>query len=250
MDDARKGKATLLVISVWNFHSVITQNGTRQPTALAICRDIRIGDYWYRVSRPTIGTSRKTWVAHWNRVRLALEKEIQIVGVLKDVHTGKCSVENTFDCSGARAQADGSALWLRLLPRNEVGCDVRQIDIEQLTSDSGISYQEETESKLHEALRRSPDERQARLENAAKFPKSITVSSTVWVRNYDVVAETLFRANGICEGCKQPAPFLRQSDGTPYLEVHHTLPLSTGGEDTLANTIALCPNCHRRAHYG
>jgi 5-methylcytosine-specific restriction protein A len=26
--------------------------------------------------------------------------------------------------------------------------------------------------------------------------------------------------------------------------------LSTGGEDTLENAIALCPNCHRRAHFG
>lgn len=250
MDDARKGKAKLLVTSIWNYHSIITPNGTRQPTVLAICQDIQTGDYWYRISRPTVGTKRKTWVAHWNRVHLALEQKIQIVGVLKDVHTGNCSIENTFGCSDAREQTDGSALWLRLLPHNEIGCDVRQIDIEQLTSDSGSSTHEGTENELHEALQRSPEERLARLQNAPKFPESKTVPTTIWVRNYDVVAEALHLANGICEGCKQPAPFLRQSDGTPYLEVHHKVPLSVGGEDTLENTIALCPNCHRRAHYG
>nr|WP_275041241.1 HNH endonuclease signature motif containing protein [Halomonas meridiana] len=46
------------------------------------------------------------------------------------------------------------------------------------------------------------------------------------------------------------APFNRKSDGSPYLEVHHRKPLAEGGDDTVANAIALCPNCHRAAHYG
>ena len=36
----------------------------------------------------------------------------------------------------------------------------------------------------------------------------------------------------------------------PFLEVHHVKSLSDGGEDTLDNVIALCPNCHREKHYG
>ncbi|HDR7378766.1 TPA: HNH endonuclease [Bacillus toyonensis] len=39
-------------------------------------------------------------------------------------------------------------------------------------------------------------------------------------------------------------------DGTPYLEVHHVVPLATGGEDSVENAVALCQNCHRKAHYG
>ena len=69
------------------------------------------------------------------------------------------------------------------------------------------------------------------------------------MRNPDVVVEALLRANGVCERCKKPAPFARRSDGTPYLEVHHRIPLAVGGEDTVENAIALCPNCHRAAHY-
>ena len=46
-------------------------------------------------------------------------------------------------------------------------------------------------------------------------------------RHPDVVAEVLVRAQGSCERCHQPAPFLRRSDGTPYLEVHHLIPLGT-----------------------
>ena len=34
----------------------------------------------------------------------------------------------------------------------------------------------------------------------------------------------------------------------PYLEVHHVIWLSRGGEDSTTNTVALCPNCHTRMH--
>ena len=61
---------------------------------------------------------------------------------------------------------------------------------------------------------------------------------------------TLRRAKGYCEKCGCKAPFIRKSDNTPYLEVHHTIPLSEGGADNLDNTIALCPNCHRELHFG
>ncbi len=58
----------------------------------------------------------------------------------------------------------------------------------------------------------------------------------------------LSRANGVCEGCKKQAPF-QKPDGTPYLEPHHTLKLADDGPDHPKHVIALCPNCHRKAHY-
>ncbi|WP_244103918.1 HNH endonuclease [Burkholderia ambifaria] len=45
--------------------------------------------------------------------------------------------------------------------------------------------------------------------------------------------------------CKEPAPFLRKKDHTPYLDVHHKQRLADDGDDTIENAIALCPNCHR-----
>ena len=57
-------------------------------------------------------------------------------------------------------------------------------------------------------------------------------------------------ANGVCEKCDSPAPFNRTKDGTPYLEVHHWKFLADGGKDIVENAGALCPNCHREAHYG
>lgn len=64
------------------------------------------------------------------------------------------------------------------------------------------------------------------------------------VRNY-----ALARAGGICEGCAQPAPF-RTPTGSHFLEVHHMRRLSDKGPDRHDAVAALCPNCHREAHYG
>jgi len=32
--------------------------------------------------------------------------------------------------------------------------------------------------------------------------------------------------------------------------VHHKKTLALGGEDTVDNSLALCPNCHREMHFG
>lgn len=56
------------------------------------------------------------------------------------------------------------------------------------------------------------------------------------------------RSQGNCEGCGQPAPFLNAKD-KPFLEVHHVKHLVDGGTDRTSNTVALCPNCHRRCHH-
>lgn len=77
--------------------------------------------------------------------------------------------------------------------------------------------------------------------------KSGKAKRTVYERSRDVRDYVLARADGHCEGCSVTAPFLR-ANGTPYLEPHHTLRLSDGGPDHPGHVIALCPNCHRRAH--
>lgn len=59
----------------------------------------------------------------------------------------------------------------------------------------------------------------------------------------------LARAAGICEMCEQPAPFITKN-GMPYLEVHHIQRLSDGGPDHPSKVGAICPNCHRAAHFG
>ena len=100
------------------------------------------------------------------------------------------------------------------------------------------------------ALRRSVDECAVRLATASKVPQRVEASTYAFVRNADVVATVLRRAAGHCEECSAAAPFNRRKDGTPYLEVHHRKRLADGGEDTVANAIAVCPNCHRQKHHG
>lgn len=94
-----------------------------------------------------------------------------------------------------------------------------------------------------------PKNRKKRLNKPSEFPETISVTTTVYKRNPDVIAEVLERANGKCEECGKPAPFNRASNGSPYLEVHHRTPLSEHGKDTIDNALALCPNCHREAHF-
>jgi len=80
-------------------------------------------------------------------------------------------------------------------------------------------------------------------------PKRLSSMSETFARSSEVVAWILEQARGTCEFCGKPAPFSRD-DGTPFLEVHHVMMLREGGPDIVDNAIALCPNCHRKAHYG
>ena len=105
-------------------------------------------------------------------------------------------------------------------------------------------------AKISQSLKDSPATRLSRLANADKTAKKLFVVTVAYVRNPEVVAQVLLDAKGTCLNCGRHAPFNRRSDNSPYLEVHHKTPLSMGGEDSVANAIALCPNCHRKMHYG
>lgn len=69
----------------------------------------------------------------------------------------------------------------------------------------------------------------------------------VFVRDPIIAQYAKERAAGICQLCNTQAPF-KDNDGYWYLESHHIEWLSCGGGDTLENTSALCPNCHRKMH--
>ena len=87
-------------------------------------------------------------------------------------------------------------------------------------------------------------------EKAKKAPQQAgerTVTSKQYERNPYVSMHTKRRAKGFCELCELAAPFTDAS-GQPYLETHHIDWLAQGGHDTLENTVALCPNCHRKMH--
>lgn len=83
--------------------------------------------------------------------------------------------------------------------------------------------------------------------SARPSAKQIRRMGTYRQRSQRIHQYVLLRAEGVCEGCKIPAPF-RKPGGRPYLEPHHTKRLADEGPDHPKTVIALCPNCHRRAH--
>ncbi len=111
-------------------------------------------------------------------------------------------------------------------------------------------YEKNLNVGINNSRKDSKDARQDRLLKASKMPESILKIQRGYNRNYDVIVSVLDRANGICEKCNEFAPFNRKSDNSPYLEVHHKIMLSKGGEDTVENAMAVCPNCHKELHYG
>jgi 5-methylcytosine-specific restriction protein A len=114
----------------------------------------------------------------------------------------------------------------------------------------GEELHQRLDLEVRKSLGISKSVREERLRHAETMPQVVQAITRSFRRNPDVVAAVLERANGICEACGTEAPFLRASDGTPYLEVHHKMMLADGGADTVGNAIATCPNCHRRFHFG
>lgn len=102
------------------------------------------------------------------------------------------------------------------------------------------------ESKLKQASQMTIEELQKRAENAKEVGERTTTSKT-YIRDIFVSKYVKKRANGICDLCGKKAPF-KDKHGEPYLESHHVEHLSKGGKDSIRNTCALDPNCHRRVH--
>ena len=111
-------------------------------------------------------------------------------------------------------------------------------------------YDEELQKEITLSKYLDTKTRLENLSKASKIPQKIKVITTAYKRNPNVIVTVLLRANGVCENCNNRAPFIRVSDSSPYLEIHHKIPLAKGGEDTVKNSLALCPNCHRKMHYG
>lgn len=101
--------------------------------------------------------------------------------------------------------------------------------------------------KQKKATRLSDIELKIRATKSAKIPGNRLVTTTQIERSIWVSEYTKRRAKGVCELCQNQAPF-KNSKGEPYLETHHIIWLSNAGEDTIENTVALCPNCHRKMH--
>jgi len=120
-----------------------------------------------------------------------------------------------------------------------------QTSLQAISEESFDTYLKEKE-KVAEKL--TLEELKERAEqNESDKVGSRKVTSNVFIRDVFVAEYAKRRANGRCQLCGQKAPFYNK-DGKPYLECHHIEWISEGGSDTLENTVALCPNCHRKMH--
>jgi hypothetical protein len=179
----------------------------------------------------------------------AAEEEVgeKAVNLLTLRHVRRCTT--LLPTNILRKRSDG----LPLKPRTRAGgwSEVFDVgDILMLPTEPIQDYEIDLNHAVEKAKESNETERKRRLASANPMPERVQLLSTGFRRNADVIVEVLRRASGVCEKCKRPAPFLRRSDGTPFLEVHHWRPLADGGEDTVENAGALCPNCHRQAHFG
>ena len=192
----------------------------------------------------------KKWLAKYQPIEVASltgedkgsEKSVNLITIRRLVR-----LDSPYSTSLLVKVSDGK----RLKPRTRAGGWSPVYDIgEGLPVEPAEQHRVEMEASTREADSVSDDVLSERLASAPKVPERIQIASTGFRRNPGVVIAVLRRAKGACERCGSPAPFLRQSDGSPYLEIHHWLPLADGGEDSVENAAALCPNCHREEHFG
>lgn len=118
----------------------------------------------------------------------------------------------------------------------------------------GNEYQPPEE--LVHAAKGSHEKKAKRMSNQALMKRAINARKkssrregivTSFDRDPYVMEFAKRSAKGVCQLCEQKAPF-RNKQGDPYLETHHIVWLARGGEDSIENTVALCPNCHKKMH--
>lgn len=137
--------------------------------------------------------------------------------------------------------------WMTgLLPaKNVAQNDISRIErfVLELTSSTEAPGAEE-EFQLRKK-RAQPQQTPQGSSNPSKNQRQVTVIE----RDKEVKAWVLNAAQGVCECCGKPSPF-KNTDGQPFLEVHHVRKLAENGTDKICNAVAICPNCHRELHYG
>lgn len=116
----------------------------------------------------------------------------------------------------------------------------------QTIPEASLSKYIKDKEKAAERLSMSDLQRRAE-QNESDKVSSRKVTSNIYIRDTFVSEYAKRRANGRCQLCGEKAPFSNR-EGIPYLECHHIEWISEGGSDTIENTVALCPNCHRKMH--
>jgi 5-methylcytosine-specific restriction protein A len=164
--------------------------------------------------------------------------------LFEDVRRGFLRYRGLMTCAGYSlvpnvADVEGNprtAIAFHLMPSDAVDNEAEP-DLEE-RAPAGEGLWELPLAELRQTALQAPQETQSK-----------EARVRVWLRSRALRVYVLRRAHGKCEACERSAPFITAA-GRPYLESHHTRRLSDGGPDDPRWVIAVCPNCHRRAHYG
>jgi predicted HNH restriction endonuclease len=90
------------------------------------------------------------------------------------------------------------------------------------------------------------DDKAAEVSKAEPAKREYLIETYARNQGWVTEAKNRFGVYCLCAGCQNT--FLKP-DGEPYIEVHHIIPLSDGGEDSLWNLAVLCAHHHRLAHF-
>ncbi len=147
-----------------------------------------------------------------------------------------------------------SGYLFRLSPDNPAHVQMVELPLDTILQHEAKESCSEVEIKeyfkiasLKSSQLESPSVERKPLPQGVEAPERTEKASSSFLRDMTVKSWIQQNAAGVCEGCGKQAPFV-VDDGTPFLEVHHVRSLADGGSDKITNAVALCPNCHRRAH--
>lgn len=131
--------------------------------------------------------------------------------------------------------------------RKAIKFPLKRIVKEKIIYDKSDIEKSEKE-KIKEVRKHSIEDIKEKAKTAENNKNSIKEVKTIYRERNQYISEfTKERANGVCDLCGKEAPF-KDKNGKPYLESHHVITLAENGPDAIYNTVAICPNCHRRIH--
>lgn len=142
--------------------------------------------------------------------------------------------------------------WLRVGDKLTMATDGKEVFVYKLTNEDTKPPEDPTKyeaitAKIYEKI--DKDLLRRRAESANPKPQQRETVTVIYDRDLAVKAYVLTRSHHRCErpGCGYKG-FIK-ADGSSYIEIHHIISLAGGGDDSILNVIALCPNCHKEAHY-
>lgn len=200
------------------------------------------GIFWY-TGAGQVGDMQMT---SGNRAILEHLKDGKVLHVFEKTKKAYCRYIGTAECLDYHSEIRPDT------NQNDRTAFIFHLDINSSDKPDGIS--EPSDSYNTTDINNLNTKNLSELREAALFssPKNSTPTpkqkrEIAYYRSQAIKLYVLARSNGKCEGCKQNAPFETKSG--PFLECHHVHRIADGGPDQPKNVIALCPNCHRRAHY-